>query len=457
MATITRENLGTLHDKVIINLEKNDYLPAFDKSIKEYAKKAAIPGFRKGMVPTGLVRKMYGQSVFTDEIVKTAGRELEDFLKNEKLSIFAQPMVLPGQDMAFDMSNPGAYTFSFEIGIKPEFEVTPVTNKATLTKYKINVSDKLLTDEIDRIRKQQGNEVETDAAADATHVVHLSYQLLDENGAVNAAYEKTSQISDLEKFPAKFQDVLKGKKAGDSFTFVPSDVCTPEELGNFLRLAVKHEDAGNDTFLVTVEKVSNLIPLEIGTDLFEKIYPGQGVTDETTFREKIREELGREFGRLSTERLQNEIFEMLVHQTEISLPVNFLKRYMKEGGEKPKTEEQVEKEFSGFEHSLRWQLISDKLMTEYDISVTRDEVLDDIMGNVLSYFGVRNLDDAPWLDNYRQRIAKDQKQMEETYNKLIVGKLFEKLETVFNLVEKEIGEEEFFKLEDAHAAHHHHH
>ena len=457
MATVTRENLGTLHDKVVIRLEKTDYLPAFDKSIKEYAKKAAIPGFRKGMVPTGMVRKMYGQSVFTDEIVKTAGRELEEFLKNEKVSIFAQPMVLPGQDMAFDMSNPGEYSFFFEIGIKPEFEVGPIKNKATLTKYKINISDKLLDDEITRICKQQGNEVDTDDSIDATHIVHLSYQMLDENGAIAEGYEKTTQTSEVEKFPAKFQDLLKGKKTGDTFTFVPSEVCTADELGNFLRLAVKHESAGDNKFEVTIDKVSNLIPIEIGADLFEKVYPGQGVSDEAAFREKIKEELGREFARLSSERLQNEIFELLVHQTEIALPVPFLKRYMKEGGETRKSEEQVEKEFPGFEHSLRWQLISDKLMAEYGISVTREEVLDDIMGNVLSYFGVKNLEDAPWLDNYRQRIAKDQKTMEETYNKLIVGRLFQKLETVFNLEEKEIGEEEFFKLGDAHAAHHHHH
>ena len=457
MATVTRESLGTLHDKITIRLEKTDYLPTFDKSIKEYAKKAAIPGFRKGMVPVGLVRKMYGQSVFTDEVVKIAGRELEDFLKNEKLSIFAQPMVLPGQDMAFDMSNPGDYSFFFEIGIKPEFEVGPIKNKATVTKYKIAVSDKLLNDEIDRIRKQQGNEVEAANVADAAHVVHLSYQLLDDNGAVAEGYEKSTQVSEVEKFPAKYQELLKGKKTGDAFTFVPSEVCTAEELGNFLRLAVKHEDAGNNKFLVTIDKVANLVPLEMGAELFEKVYPGQGVNDEATFREKIKEELGREFGRLATERLQNEIFELLVHQTEIELPVNFLKRYLREGGEKAKSEEQVEKEFSGFEHSLRWQLISDRLMSDYGISVTRDEVLDDIMGQVLSYFGVKNLEDAPWLDSYRQRISKDQKQMEEAYNKLIVGKLFQKLETVFNLDEKEIGEEEFFKLGDAHAAHHHHH
>jgi len=114
MATVIRENIGNLNDKLIVNLEKNDYLPSFEKSLKSYAKSANIPGFRKGMVPSGLIKKMYGQSVFTEEILRTVEKELNNYLGNEQLDIFAQPLPLESDSRMLDINNPGDYAFAFE-------------------------------------------------------------------------------------------------------------------------------------------------------------------------------------------------------------------------------------------------------------------------------------------------------------------------------------------------------
>src|SRR5579871_743167 len=123
MAIVTRENIGTLHDKLTVKLEKTDYMPSFEKSLKEYAKKANIPGFRKGMVPLGLMRKMYGPSIFNEEVVRSAGKNLEDYMKDQNISIFAQPMILPDENRApLDMNNPDNIDFAFEVGLKPEFD-----------------------------------------------------------------------------------------------------------------------------------------------------------------------------------------------------------------------------------------------------------------------------------------------------------------------------------------------
>ena len=129
MATVTRENIGTLHDKITVKLSKEDYLPSFERSLKQQAKSVAIPGFRKGMVPAGMVKKMYGQSIFTDEVLRTAGRQLEEYLKNEKVAIFAQPLVMPTQTARLDMNAAADVDFDFEIGLKPDFEVTALKNK----------------------------------------------------------------------------------------------------------------------------------------------------------------------------------------------------------------------------------------------------------------------------------------------------------------------------------------
>ena len=115
MATVTKENIGLLNEKLTLKLEKTDYLPTFEKSLKDYSKKANIPGFRKGMVPAGLIKKMYGASLFTDEVLRTIDRELIKYLEEEKLEIFAQPLPVEMDIRQLDMNNPADYTFHFEI------------------------------------------------------------------------------------------------------------------------------------------------------------------------------------------------------------------------------------------------------------------------------------------------------------------------------------------------------
>jgi trigger factor len=250
-----------------------------------------------------------------------------------------------------------------------------------------------------------------------------------------------------------------GKKPEDTIVFTPADVCSADELNGFLKDPLKAgPEAASQNYKLTITKVGHLIPAEYGTELYEKVFPNGGISTEEEFRNKVREELNNEFARITGERLQNEMFELLVHNVKIELPVTFLKRWLREGGDKPKSAEEVENEFGSFDHQLRWQLISDKLMAENNIFVTREEVLSDIKTRVLAYFGMGADDEGetPWMDSYMSKIAKDEKTMDETYRRLLFGRLFAFLETQFKTEVKEIGEEEFFKLADAHSMHHHH-
>jgi len=460
MATITREPIGTLHDKIVVKLAKDDYMPSFDKSLKQYAKNANVPGFRKGMVPAGMLRKMYGQSIFNEEVVRAAGKKLEDYMTAEKLSIFAQPMIMPDMNRTqLNMEQPGEVDFAFEIGIKPEFEVTAVKNKAKLTRYKISVTDKMMDDEIERIKRRYGKVESQEVVKDKEDIIYSTYEPCDADGNVTDADKKMEDTEVLDKMPAKLKAMVTGKKAEDTLVFRPTDVCTAEELQGFLKDPLKDAHAAEQYFKLTITKVGLLIPQELGPELYAQVFQNVEVKDEADFREKVRVELSREFDRITNERLQNEIYELLVHNTDIHLPVPFLKRWMMEGGEKPRSAQEVENEYGSFEHQLRWQLISDKLMQDNDIAVSREEVDKDIKVRVLSYFGLGadDEDQAPWMDGYMQKISKDEKMLEETYRRLLFTKLFTFLETQFTVTDHEIGEEEFFKLGDAHAAHHHHH
>lgn len=458
MATLTRENIGTLHDKITVKLAKEDYLPSFDKTLKQYAKTANVPGFRKGMVPAGMLRKMYGQSILNEEIVRAAGKQLEDYMRDQKMAIFAQPMILPDESRKpMDINSPSEIDFAFEVGIKPEFDIPALTNGTVLSRYKINVTDKMMDDEIERIKRRFGKVDEQTVANAKEDIIYAAYEPCDADG--NVTGEKVEDTKELDKMPAKLGEMVMGKEPNDTIIFRPADVCTEEELKGMLKTLKASPEAAESHYKLTITKVGHLIPADMGMELYAQVFPNAEVKDEADFRNKIREELTREFNRITSERLQNEIFELLVHTTPIELPVAFLKRWMREGGEKPKSAQEVEHEFSSFEHQLRWQLISDKLMGENNINVSREEVEKDIKGRVLQYFGLGadEEDEAPWMDSYMAKISKDEKMMDETYRRLLFGKLFHFLENKFPTEEKEIGEEEFFKMPDAHAAHHHHH
>lgn len=461
MATVTRENIGTLHDKITVKLVKDDYMPAFEKTLKQYAKTANVPGFRKGMVPAGMIRKMHGQSVFNEEVIRVAGRQLEDYLKNEKLSIFAQPMILPpDNDYALNFNSPSDVDFSFEVGLKPEIDAVSVISKSQLTRYKIPVTDKMMDDEMERIKRRSGKVDPQTEVTEKENIIYCSYEACDAHGNIIEGIEKKEDTIVLANMPAKLQEMVMGKKPEDSMLIRPADVCSAEELEGFLKNQLKAgAESAEQQYKLTITKVGHLIPAELGVELYEQVFPGKEIANETDFRAKVREELNVEFGRLATERLHNEMFELLVHNTPITLPVDFLKRWMREGGEKPKSAQEVEQEFGGFDHQLRWQLITDQLMGQNGINVTRDEVLTDIKTRVLQYFGMGadEEDETPWMEGYMAKIAKDTKTMDETYRRLLFAKLFTFLETQFKTEEVEIDEEGFFKLADAHAMHHHHH
>ncbi|HRO42346.1 MAG TPA: trigger factor [Flavipsychrobacter sp.] len=458
MATVTRENIGTLHDKITVKLTKEDYWPSFEKSLKQYAKQANVPGFRKGMVPAAMVRKMYGPSIFGDEVFRTAGRQLEEYLKEEKLAIFAQPMIMPGANMNFDMNNPVEVDFSFEIGVKPDFDVPSLTNGTTLTKYKVSVSDKMLDDEVERIRRRYGKVEDLEAIAGDDNIIYTTYEASDAAGNLTPDAQKIEDTVLLEKLPAKLQEMLKGKKANDTLIIRPSEIAEGDALASFLKDPLKAPTSDpTQPYKLTITKVGLLQPRDLDAELYMQVFQNEMIATEEEFRNRLSQELSKEYDRITRERFQNEIYELLVHNTPLQLPVDFLKRWMKEGQEKPKSEAEVEKEFPGFDHQLRWTLISDKLIQDAGINVTIEDVKEDVKTRVLSYFGMDADEDAPWMESYMQKVVKDNKTMDETYRRILFDRLFQWLEEKFAVEQKEVTEEEFFKLADPHATHHHHH
>jgi trigger factor len=181
MATVTKESIGELHEKLTVKLEKTDYLPAFEKALKDYSKKANIPGFRKGMVPSGLIKKMYGPSVFTDEVLRSVDRELIKYLETSNLDIFAQPLPLETDIRQLDMNNPADYTFHFEVGMKPEFQL-PDLGKAKTIKYNVTVTEEMIDSEVTRLQNRYGNMLEKETVDSEENVLNVVFAETDAEG-----------------------------------------------------------------------------------------------------------------------------------------------------------------------------------------------------------------------------------------------------------------------------------
>jgi len=218
MSAVVRENMGLLTDKLTVKVSKEDYFPSFEKKLKEYSKTANIPGFRKGMVPVGMIKKMYGTSIFNDEVLRSVEKKLYSYLNEEKPDIFAQPLPLEKDLNQLDINNPTDYDFAFEIGLKPSFEL-PNFAKETLTKHNVEVSEEMVNEEISRMQIKGGKMTEPEAVNNEDNVLNILVTESDKDGnKTEGGVSKENSVL-LKYFTPKMQKQLMGKKVGDSIVF----------------------------------------------------------------------------------------------------------------------------------------------------------------------------------------------------------------------------------------------
>lgn len=460
MATVTRENIGLLNDKLTVTVEKEDYLPGFEKALKQYAKSANIPGFRKGMVPAGVIKKMHGAAVYTEEVLRSIEKGLVDYLETEKLDIFAQPLPEAGNNPDnLDMNTPSSYSFHFEVGLKPSFEL-PDLNQIPLTRYKIEVPDNMIDEEVERLRARHGKMTEPETIATDEDVLNVKFEESDAGGNVieNGTTKDHSLL--LKYFNASFKEQLTGKKKDDTLILQLNTAFDEKErewLENDLGLDKSNAEDAGKFFKITITKIGLVEKRQLDEEFFEEVYPGKEIKSEEDFRKAIKEDIEKAFEGSSRNHFHHELYHALLDHTTIEFPENFLKKWMEKGGEEVKSPEQVEKEFPEFKSQLKWSLISDKIIKDNQLEVSPEEIRNHIAREVMGYFGASGLQggDMSWIDSYVDRLTKDRQQVENTYRKIISEKVFEKTEANTSPLEQPISVDDFKKLQEEHQHHHH--
>ena len=459
MSTVTRENIGLLNDKIIVKIEKSDYLPSFEKSLKDYGKKANIPGFRKGMVPTSLIKKMYGNSVFTDEVLKSVEKKLTDYMSTEQLEIFAQPLPLPENDASkINMTQPQDYSFAFEVGLKPAFSLPELTS-LTPTRYQIIITDEMLNEEIERLRQKNGNMTEPESVAGDENVLNVSFQETDASGnPVDGSQPKDNSLL-VKYFSPAFRPQLLGKKTGDEFSIQLLTAFEEKERAWILQdLGLNKESAADAEkyFRLVIAKVGLLEKASLDEAFFKKVYPSKTIETEEAFRATVKQDMADQWKAQTSNNLQHTLYHELLDKTQIEFPESFLKRWLLNGGEKPKTPEEVEKEFPAFANALKWNLITDKIVTENKLEVTPEDIKDAARKQLFSYLGgLPQGDEQPWVEDYVNKMMQDRRFVEETYQNQRTNKMLQWIETQVKPVDKDITAEAFNKLNEEHQHHHH--
>ena len=451
MATIKRDNIGLLNDKLTVHLTKEDYFNGFETSLKKHAKTANIPGFRKGMVPAGLIKKMYGQSVFSDEILKKVEAELNQYLTNEKVEIFAQPLPLDAQIANLDVNAPGNYEFAFEIGLKPEFKLNIKDIK--VKRYQVKVTDEMIQNEVDRIQTRNGKMTDPETVENEENVINLTFTESDKEGnVIEGGISKDNSLL-IKYFAEKSRKQFIGKKKDDTLVIQLKKAFEDKELDIIVGdLGISKSDA-DKYFKLLITKVGLIEKAPLDETLFLATYPNQAIKTEAEFRAALKKDIEGHYEQQAKNQIHDQIYHHLIDHTKMEFPVPFLKRWLQKGGEKQRTEEETEKEYPVFQDQLKWTLISNQLTIDYKIEVVAEDLKNFAKQQLMSYMGPQMGalgDNDQWLEDYAVRMMQDRKFVEDSYQRIGTEKMFTALETEVQAKDEVIEAEKFADMLNQH-------
>lgn len=380
---ITQESTGDLTATLQVHFTQEDYQGEVDKQLKDYQRKASIPGFRPGKVPFGMVKKMYGKAVIADQIDKLLGEAVAKHIEDNNLQILGNPLPNTEKSPTLDLDNQTEFDFYFDLGLSPEVDPS-LDDKIKIEEFEIAVDDEELNDQIASIQKKYGNYTNPEIAA-AGDMIAGDFDELDAEGNVLEGGIKKNSSVFMEYMPdEKIKKKFIGLKIGDSLTVDPRKLVKNEfELNYILGIKQEQADLLKSDFRFTVTQISRVEPATLDQEFFAKLFPNGEVTSEEVFREKIREELQANHKSDAERKLLTDIQKTLVEANQMALPDEFLKRYFVATNTDEKiTPEKIISDYDETSNALRWQLIENTILKKYEIKVS----IEDAKEYVKNYF-----------------------------------------------------------------------
>jgi trigger factor len=445
---ITRENINDLNAVLKVKIDKSDYEEKVENVLKDYRKKANIKGFRPGMVPIGLVKKMYGKAVLIDEINKIVTSGIQNYLTEEKLEVLGDPLPKSDETEKFDFDTQEEFTFSFELGLSPVIDLK-LNKKNKVNLHEIIIDEKMKNQYIENYTRRFGD-LRKEEIIEDKDVIKGRLESIDKNGKVvpeGILVEDASLSVDV-IVDKKIKKQFTGKNLNDPIDFdlkkaFPND----NEIAGLLHKKKEEIADIEGNFRFTTTEISRFYPAELGTELFDKIY-GEGVIKtEEEFLSRINDEITFNLKRESDFKLMMDIKNLAIEKTEFQLPEDFLKRWLLKVNEKT-TEEQIEKEFDSFRKDLKWQLIRNKVARDNELKITEEELLkeaENITRQQFQQYGLFYATDDQ-ISNYAKETLKREEDAKRIADKILEEKVILIIKDIVKLEDKSISIEDFNKL-----------
>lgn len=457
---VTFEKKDELNGTISVNVSGTDYAPEVDKKLKQYQKQANIPGFRPGMAPKSMIEKMYGSSVLLEAINTTASNGLFNYIEENKLNILGQPVLT--EDTKIDELEKGKdYTFRFDIGLAPNFTLN-VSSADVFTKYNVTVSETMIDEEVDRMRKRMGTLHDVEVAGD-NDMVYVTLTELDENGQPIEGGVKTSATPILtstiknDAIKNEFIGTTKGKSFDvNIFDLFDND---SNEIAHVLGINKLTVNDINKNFNVLVEDIKRNSEAEINQELFDKVY-GPGTVDSVeAFRERIKNEVAGYYNSQTEHLFEHELIDALVAKQAITLPDDFLKRWLIDRHGDKFNAENVEHNYQHEAEYLRKHLFEEKVLSENNVQVGEEEIKQAAISYTKSMFGAyggaNGLSDEMLLSIVEPSLKKEDYRS-RMINLAVSNKVREIVKGKITIETKEIDNETFVKIITEHNQKHHH-
>lgn len=444
---ITQSNINDLQAELKVVITPEDYQEKVDKELKNYRKNAEIPGFRKGKVPMSVINKKYRIPVLVDQVNKLLQEDLYKYISSEKVKVLGSPM--PKDSQQVDWENTSTFTFEFEIGLSPDLDVK-ITKKDKVKYYQIQADNKLVDNYANDIAKRYGAMSKPEISEEGDLVFCEIVQIdvdgnVMENGVRNEATVSMDFISDK-----KIKKQFIGVTEGDSFIVnVMKAFSNHTDLSAMLNITHDQlHDLSSEDFQFTVKNVSRIKPSEMNLELFEKVYGKDSVKTEKEFKERIKDEAERSFVPESDRMLKNDVVTYLIDKIKFDMPDEFLKRWLVHTSEKKVTLEQIESEYDMYSKSLRWQLIENNILENYNVKVSTEEVENHTKSLItmqMQQYG-QPVPQEDKMNEIVSSILKKEDERKKIYDQLYDVKSLEVYKENFKLTEKAISYDDFVKL-----------
>jgi trigger factor len=452
--TVTEEKVDNLLSKVRVNLKKEDYEPKVKQQLKSLTKKVSIKGFRPGMVPVDMVKKMYGNSVLMEELNNVITEEVEKYISENKVDIILSPIPASGQKLDVDIYSLKDVDFSFEMAMAPNIDLSFIDADAAFTKYIIQVEDKMLDEEIDRIRKRFATHEYPDTVGE-TDVLTFTVEEINADGSLREGGQNTVTTLTVDLLKDEVKSKVLPLKKQESFEYNVFELMDRDRESiakNVLNMNdLSKLDEVGDKFRLTLNNITRSVPAVINEEFFLKVYGENGPKTEEEMRSNIKADLEAYFDGNTDRLLVNEIYKAIVKKADFPLPDEFVKRWLVANNrqdEKALTAEDVEKEYPQFVKSLRWQLVQRKVEKEQNIEVSREEITQKVRANLIQQlygYGLKNIGEE-WVEQFVQKQLGDKKVISETHQQLMEDKVLVYIKSNVKLEQKEVTMDEFQKL-----------